>query len=65
MAFDHFDGLKKDKSNDSKFGISHSSIHDEKHKNDFHSSIHDHKKIHESMHFGKDKIISPFNHNPK
>lgn len=32
------------------------------HKKDFHKSIHDHNKIHEGMHLGKDKVISPFNH---
>ncbi len=42
--------------------ISHSSIHDSMHKKDFHKSIHDHNKIHEGMHLGKDKVISPFNH---
>ena len=41
--------------------ISHSSIHDSKHNKNFHSSIHDHHKIHESMHLGKDRVISPFN----
>lgn len=49
----------------SSFGISHSSIHDSKHNKNFHSSIHDHKKIHESMHLGKDNVISPFNHKHK
>ena len=47
------------KSNNS--SIRHSSMHDHKHKKDFHKSIHDHKKIHEGMHFGKDKVTSPFN----
>ena len=60
-------GFGRDKkSNSSSFSrhsssISHSSIHDHKHKKDFHSSIHDHKKIHEGIHFGRDKITSPFN----
>lgn len=59
-----FGNNKKD--NNSSFGrssssISHSSIHEHKHQNNFHSSIHDHKKIHESSHFGKDKVTSPFN----
>ena len=56
------------KSSSSSFGsrtssISHSSMHDHKHQKDFHKSIHDHKKIHEGMHFGKDKVTSPFNNN--
>jgi len=54
------------KSGHSSFGrnsssISHSSIHDHKHQKDYHKSIHDHKKIHEGMHFGRDKVTSPFN----
>jgi len=54
------------KSSSSSFGsrtssINHSSMHDHKHQKDFHKSIHDHKKIHEGMHFGKDKVTSPFN----
>ena len=66
MSFGHFGSSRKDKSNNSSsFGISHSSIHDSKHKSNFHSSIHDHKKIHESMHLGKDRVISPFNHKTK
>lgn len=64
MAFNHFGSSRKD-NNSSHFGISHSSIHDSKHKKDFHNSIHDHKKIHEGMHFGKDKIIGPHNHGHK
>ena len=70
MGFNHFDSSRKDDSNrfgfdrdeSKKSGISHSSIHDSKHKSDFHSSIHDHKRIHESSHFGNDNIRSPFNH---
>ena len=74
MAFGHIGSSgKDDKSHGSMFGhgsssysgISHSSLHDSKHEKDFHSSIHDHNKIHESMHLGKDKIISPFNHKTK
>ena len=62
MSFDRFDD-KKSNSNHSM--INHSSLHDSMHKKDFHSSIHDHKKIHESMHIGKDKIINPHNHGNK
>ena len=66
MAFNHFGSSRNDKRNGSShFGISHSSIHDSAHKKGFHSSIHDHKKIHESMHLGKDKVINPFNHGNK
>lgn len=65
MAFIHFGSSRNEEKRNSSFGISHSSIHDSKHKKDFHSSVHDHKKIHESMHLGKDRIKSPFNHKMK
>lgn len=66
MAFNHFGSSRKEKSNaSSNIGISHSSIHESKHKKNFHSSIHDHKKIHEAKHLGNDRIINPFNHGNK
>lgn len=56
--------FKKNNKEDKKssFMINHSSIHEDKHKKNFHSSIHDHRRIHEAMHLGKDKITNPFNH---
>ena len=29
------------------------------HPKNIHESVHDHSKIHESMHFGEDKVVSP------
>jgi hypothetical protein len=67
MAIGHFGSSKREerKSSFGNRGISHSSLHESKHKSNFHKSIHDHKKIHESMHLGKDRIISPLNHKVK
>lgn len=59
---DNFGSSMFDNDKSKSSSISHSSIHDSKHMNDFHSSIHDHKRIYESMHFGNDNIRSPHNH---
>ena len=50
---------------DKKFGmIDHNDIHKNlsNHPDTFHKDLHDHSKIHESMHFGSDKIKNPLDH---